>query len=261
MPASLSMKRACAWTCTSGTWKRAVERLDDLLGLALAQQAVVDEHARELVADRPVHEQRGDRRVDAAGERAEHALAADLRADALDLLLDHGRRRPRRRGARDLVEEVLEHGLAVRRVHDLGMELHAVQPALGVLERCHRRVLGRRDDASLRPAARRPCRDATSRRTDPPAAPRTADRRLRVQLGAAELRDVGAVDASAELEREQLRAVTDAERRDAELEERRDRAAARRRRRPTPGRRRGSARAGCGAAAPRRSSRCETSSE
>ena len=54
----------------------AAERLDHLLGLVLAQQAVVDEDAGELVADRLVDEQRGDGRVDAAGERAEHALAA-----------------------------------------------------------------------------------------------------------------------------------------------------------------------------------------
>ena len=39
----------------------AAERLDHLLRLALAQQPVVDEHARELIADRPVHEQRRDR--------------------------------------------------------------------------------------------------------------------------------------------------------------------------------------------------------
>ena len=81
--------------------EEAVERLDHLLGLALAQQAVVDEHAGELVADRLVHEQRRDGRVDAAGERAEHALAADLGADALDLLLDHRGGRPGRRGAGD----------------------------------------------------------------------------------------------------------------------------------------------------------------
>ena len=52
------------------------ERLDDLLRLVLAQQAVVDEDARELLADRLVHEQRGDRRVDAARQRAQHALAS-----------------------------------------------------------------------------------------------------------------------------------------------------------------------------------------
>ena len=72
----------------------AVERLDDLRRLVLAQEAVVDEDADELVADRLVHEQRRDRRVDAARQRAEHALGADLRADPLDLLLDHGRGRP-----------------------------------------------------------------------------------------------------------------------------------------------------------------------
>ena len=42
------------------------ERVDDLLALVLAHQAVVDEDARELVADRAVDEQRGDARVDAA---------------------------------------------------------------------------------------------------------------------------------------------------------------------------------------------------
>ena len=65
------------------------EGVDDLLGLVLAQQAVVDEHAGELVADRAVDERRGGRRVDAAGEPADHAAVADLGADALDLLVDH----------------------------------------------------------------------------------------------------------------------------------------------------------------------------
>ena len=58
------------------------ERLLDLIGLPFAVQAVVDEHARELVADRPVHEQRRDRRVDPSAQRAEHLRAADLRPDA-----------------------------------------------------------------------------------------------------------------------------------------------------------------------------------
>ena len=43
----------------------------DLLGLALAQQPVVDEHAGQLVADGPLHERRGDRGVDAAGQAAD----------------------------------------------------------------------------------------------------------------------------------------------------------------------------------------------
>ena len=50
-----------------------------LLALALAQQAVVDEHARELVADRAVHQRGGDRGVDATREAAEHVMVADAR--------------------------------------------------------------------------------------------------------------------------------------------------------------------------------------
>ena len=89
----------------------AAEGLDDLLRLVLAQQAVVDEDARELVADGLVHEQRGDGGVDAAGERAEDALAADLGADPLDLLLDHRGGRPGGRRAGDVVEEVLQRSV------------------------------------------------------------------------------------------------------------------------------------------------------
>ncbi len=125
---------------------QAVEGLDHLLGLALAQEPVVDEHARELVAHCLVDEQRRDGRVDTAGERAENAFASHLGTDALDLLLDHSGGRPGRRSPRHVVEEVLEDRLPVRRVHDLGMELHAVELPSGVLECRHRRVLGRRHD-------------------------------------------------------------------------------------------------------------------
>ena len=59
----------------------AAERLLDLLGLVAAQQAGVDEHARELVADRLVHERGRDRGVDAARQPADHALGPDLGAD------------------------------------------------------------------------------------------------------------------------------------------------------------------------------------
>ncbi len=51
---------------------------DDLLALVLAHQPVVDEHAGQPVADRPVHEQRRDARVDAAGEPADRPPVADL---------------------------------------------------------------------------------------------------------------------------------------------------------------------------------------
>ena len=56
----------------------AAERLHHLLGLVLAQEAVVDEDARELVADGLVHEERRDRRVDAT-RRARRARARSRR--------------------------------------------------------------------------------------------------------------------------------------------------------------------------------------
>ena len=62
----------------------AAERLDDLIALALAHEAGVDEHARELRPDRLVHERGRDRGVDAAGQAADDPLGADLRADRVD---------------------------------------------------------------------------------------------------------------------------------------------------------------------------------
>ena len=116
----------------------AAEGLDHLRRLVLAQQAVVDEDTRQLITDGLVHEQSSDGRVDATREPAENLLVADLRPDALDLLLDHRCRGPGGRRSCDLVEEVLQHLLPMRRVHHLGVELDAVEPSLDRLERRHR---------------------------------------------------------------------------------------------------------------------------
>ena len=196
----------------------ALERLDHLRRLVLAQQTVVHEHAREAIADRLVHEQGGDCGIDAARERTEHTLAADLGADPLDLLLDHGSRRPGRSSARDLVEEVLQDVLAVRRVHDLGVELHAVERPLRVLEGGDRRRGGAR--RHLCPVRRSGHRVAV---THPDGLllrqPRKESAPLRMKLGLAELGDAGPLDAPAEILRHQLHAVADPEHRDPEFEE------------------------------------------
>ncbi len=75
-----------------------------------------------------------------SGEGRDHASVADLLADALDLLGDHVAAVPVGGEARTLVQEVLEHALAVVGVLDLGVPLHAVEAALLVRER---RDLGR----------------------------------------------------------------------------------------------------------------------
>ena len=59
----------------------AAKERDDLLRLALPQQAVIDEDADELIADRLVDQDRRDGGIDAARKPAEHAALADLRAD------------------------------------------------------------------------------------------------------------------------------------------------------------------------------------
>ena len=74
--------------------------------------------------------------------RAPGASPTCSRIAATSVLDDVGRRssRPSRPAPRQ--QEVLEHPLAERRVHDLGVPLHAVQPALVVLERGDRRAGG-----------------------------------------------------------------------------------------------------------------------
>ena len=197
------------------------ERLDDLLGLVLPQEAVVDEHARELVAHRLVDEKGRDGRVDATREAADHALGAHLRPDALDLLLDHGCGGPGRGHPGDVVEEALEDPLALGRVHDLGVELDAVEPLLGVLERRDRRRLRRGGDA--RPGRRGGHGVAVAHPDDLLGREIVEERPRAVQLDVRlpVLGDVVRLDGAAELAGHELHAVADAERRDAEAEDRR----------------------------------------
>ena len=104
------------------------ERVHHLVAFVQAQQAVVDEHAGELVADRAVEQRRGDatnrrrRKGRAAPRRRRPARAS--RSTRLDDVVRHvpvaaRSRRSRARSAQDR--------RALLRVRDLGMELHAVE--------------------------------------------------------------------------------------------------------------------------------------
>ena len=140
-PASAVQEPLRASTTTSDDPGGGHEVLLDLLGLALAQQPVVDEHAGQLVADRPLHERGGHRRVHAAGQRAEHPRvdrpARGSARPASSTTLVGG---PVGLEAGAVAEEVLQHPLPELGVHHLGVPLHAVQPALVVLERRDRRA-------------------------------------------------------------------------------------------------------------------------
>src|SRR5688572_19531653 len=96
----------------------------DLIALVKAEQAGVDEDAGELIGNGTVHERRGDRRVDTAGESADHSRRSDLASNLGDLFLDERARRPRGLGTAYLEEEVRDHFPTTRRVRHLGVELH-----------------------------------------------------------------------------------------------------------------------------------------
>ena len=79
-----------------------------VVALVEAQEARVDEHADELVADRRVQQRRDDRRVDAAREPEQHAILADLRAHVVEVLGDDVLRSPARLAAADLEHEAAD---------------------------------------------------------------------------------------------------------------------------------------------------------
>ena len=107
-----------------------------LIALVQPQQTVIHENAGEPVAHSPVHQDRGYRGVHPAGETADHpALRPYGLPDASDLALDEVARRPVRRATTDFEEEVVEDLAPTRGMGHLGVELHAEEGALVVLER------------------------------------------------------------------------------------------------------------------------------
>ena len=97
----------------------------DLGALVVAHQAVVDEHARQLVADGPVDQRRGDGGVHAAGQAAQHRPVADLVTNAADEVVDDVGGRPVGRDAGAVQEEGRQQVLAQRGVRHLRVVLHA----------------------------------------------------------------------------------------------------------------------------------------
>src|SRR5438067_2421731 len=111
------------------------EEPHDLLRLACAHEAVIDEDAGELLADRLVDQNRSNSAVDAARKTADHPLEADLPLDAMDRLVAERRHRPVATAAADLDDEVAVELAAVRRMNDFGVELHRIKLALLIGDR------------------------------------------------------------------------------------------------------------------------------
>ena len=218
------------------------EGAHDLLGLVEAQHAVVDEDARELVADRAVQQRGDDAGVHAAGQAADDASrrrparGCVSTASSMMLTIVHSGGMPAM-SCRKRADDVL----AVLGVRDLGVELRRVELARRVLHRGDRVVRGARRDREARRAPCPRCRGGSSRPARSRARPSSSshDGSVTVELGEAVLADVGLGDLAAEVQRHLLDAVAEAQDRDAELEHAPGPCAARPRRTRSPDRRRG----------------------
>ena len=198
------------------------EQIDDGLGLVEPQHAVIDEHAGELVADRFVDQHRGDSRIHAAGEAADHPALADLGADLLDRLLAEGAHGPVAGETGNLADEIAQQLGPVGRVHDFGMEHQPVIFALLVLDHRERRV--RRDAGNGKTrrhfgdavAMAHPHRMALAHR---PGVVEQLARGFHLDVGAAEFAGMPALDLAAELGGHGHLAVADAEHGNAGIED------------------------------------------
>jgi len=194
------------------------EHLDHVLGLFPAHHPLVDEDAGEPLADGLVDEHGSDRRIDAAREAEDRLVGQPhLFADATHLLFDDRSRSPVRRAVAGLVEEVLEDVDPARRVHDLGVELDGVEPALAVLNGGDGRAVGGREGAEPlgggrdRVAVTHPTLLLAGEAVEEQAVARHAQGRL------AELADARLRHRPTQLQSHELGAVADAEDRDAEV--------------------------------------------
>ena len=198
----------------------AAERVFHLLGLVAAQQTGVDEHTRELVADRLVHERGRDRRVDTTRQPADHALGSDLRADLVDArsmidTLVHVGRQPAasKRNA-------LRISLPVLGVRDLGVELDRVDAAVAVFDDRGRRGLRAAGHDEARRRLRHRVEVAHPDDLLGGLVGEQYRRALDRQCRAAVLARAGLGDLAAEIARDELRAVTDAQDRHTRVVER-----------------------------------------
>ena len=116
------------------------EGLHHLFRLVQAQQAIVDEHTGQLLADGAMHQCGRDRGIHAAGQAENDFFVADLCADLFHGFADVIRHVPVLAAAADIMHETVDDGLALVGMRDFRMELHAHRngafrppsPAIGV---------------------------------------------------------------------------------------------------------------------------------
>ncbi len=201
----------------------AAEQAHHLPAFARAHQAGIDIDAGELRPHRLVQQHRRDRGIDAARKPADHLALAYLLARARDRLALEGGHAPIAFEPRHAVGEILQKRRAVRRVHDLGMELHAVEAPLVVGDGGEGCALADAHHLESRGQLVDPVAMAhphlLARALFPQAVEEIAIRGD-FEKGAAEFAVIGGRDASPQLRAHGLLAIADAEHRHAQLEHR-----------------------------------------
>ncbi len=199
-----------------------------LLAFVQAQQAVVDEHAGQLVADGLV-QQRGDHRgVDPAGQAEQHVVGADLGAHLGNGVLGDLRRRPQRFALADVEDEAREDAPALFGVGHFRVELHAVVAALVAEHAGDRAARGAGEDVEVfrhlgdlvtvaHPHVEAEQAVGVDVVFDAVQQAALADD---VDAGIAELAQVGTLDLASQLLGHGLHAVADTEHRHAKIEHR-----------------------------------------
>ena len=120
--------------------------LHNVAELILAEHAVIDEDAGEVLADGFVEKDGGHARIDAAGEAEDHLVVAQLCLEFGHGGLDEGVGTPVLLAAADIDHEVAQQLATLERVEHLGVELHGPDGLLrrGIGGEAH---VGRRGDA------------------------------------------------------------------------------------------------------------------
>ena len=150
------------------------ESLDDLPRLVRAEEPVVDQDGVDAVAQRLAEQERRDRRVHSAGERAHDRSGGRLAADRVHRIPAEGLDRPVRPDAADAEEEVFQDRGAVLGVAHFRMELQPVEFPVRVLDGGHRTRSGGPDHPEAPGRLRAPSRRGSSRRSAPVRARRRA---------------------------------------------------------------------------------------
>ena len=110
----------------------------NLVRFVVTEQSVVDEDARQSIANRAMNEHRRDGRIHTAREPA-YLARPDLLTNALRRLLDERADRPVAGAAAFAISEIPQDLDAVFRVHDFRVEQQRIQLPLGCFHRHDRR--------------------------------------------------------------------------------------------------------------------------